>query len=89
MNNRNKDILENKDTTFEKKICCYTGFRPKKDLIHKCITKNFKFTETINKNCEYLICKNINNISNKIKKANKYNIKILSLDKFLEMLNTT
>jgi DNA ligase (NAD+) len=68
---------------------CFTGRGklPRKKYEEFCnLNEKLEFTKSITKDVDILITDNINKSSNKIKKANKYDIKIISYDKFHEFI---
>lgn len=73
---------------FKNKVIIFSGFR-NDELVQKLEKLGAKIVNTISKSVTYLIIKNkelLNNPTEKIIKAQKYNIKILSYDELLEML---
>jgi len=76
------EIQEEKKTTG--KLCCMTGKGPKgrKELIADIESKGYSFSETINKELEYLICEDVNGSSSKLVKARKLGIKLISYEEF-------
>ena len=73
---------------FKNKIIIFSGFR-NDELVQKLEKLGAKIVNTISKSVTYLIIKNkelLNNPTEKIMKAQKYNIKIISYDELLEML---
>ena len=64
----------------------FTGFR--NDELKNYIEQNGgKVLSSISSNCNYLVQKNENSSSSKTKKAKELGIKVLSLEKFKELLN--
>ena len=81
----NKKLLENKNI----KSVVFSGTRDKK-LQNKLEKMNIKISDNITKNTDYLIIDNkldLNNPTNKIKKAIKFNIKIKTKDEFIVIIN--
>lgn len=70
------------------KPVCMTGSDPwkkgRKALIVDIETKGFIFSESINKELEYLICEDINGSSSKLDKARKLGIKLISYEEFFK-----
>ncbi len=68
------------------KLVCMTGKGPKgrKELITDIEAKGFTFSESINKELEYLICEDINGSSSKLEKARKLGIKLISYGEFFK-----
>jgi NAD-dependent DNA ligase len=75
--NKNKNNNKNNN-----KIIVFSGFRDKK-LEQKLINDNWQIDDNITKNTDLLIIKNNNIKSNKIVKARKLNINIMTLNNFL------
>jgi len=68
------------------KLVCMTGKGPKgrKELITDIEAKGFIFSESINKELEYLICEDVNGSSSKLEKARKLGIKLISYEEFFK-----
>jgi len=68
------------------KLVCMTGKGPKgrKELIIDIESKGFMFSESINKELEYLICEDVNGSSSKLDKAKKLGIKLISYEEFFK-----
>ena len=68
------------------KLVSMTGRGPKgrKELIADIEAKGYSFSETINKELEYLICEDVNGSSNKLEKAKKLGIKLISYEEFFK-----
>ena len=64
----------------------FTGFRDEKlkILLDK---KGIDISDDINVNTIYVVSKDLNKSSNKIEKAKKKNIKIVSYNNFIELMN--
>jgi NAD-dependent DNA ligase len=83
---------QNKSTKlglFTNKIIVFSGFR-NSNLEQKIKDQGGNVSTTISKKIDYLIIKNkdlLDNPTDKILKAKEYNIKILTLDKLLDLLN--
>ena len=77
------EIQEEKKTTGNKLVCMTgKGHKGRKELIQDIESKGFVFSETINKDVEYLICEDINGTSSKLVKARKLGIKLISYEEF-------
>jgi NAD-dependent DNA ligase len=77
--------IETQDKFFTNKILVFSGFRDK-DLQEQLEKQGAKIITTITKNVDYLVIKNkdiLNNPTDKILKANKYNINIITKDQLL------
>ena len=68
------------------KLVCMTGKGPKgrKELIVDIEAKGYSFSETINKDLEYLICEDVNGSSSKLDKAKKLGITLISYEEFFK-----
>jgi DNA ligase (NAD+) len=68
------------------KLVCMTGKGPKgrKELITDIEAKGYSFSETINKDLEYLICEDVNGSSSKLEKAKKLGITLISYEEFFK-----
>lgn len=68
------------------KLVCMTGKGPKgrKELIIDIEAKGFMFSESINKELEYLICEDVGGNSSKLDKARKLGIKLISYEEFFK-----
>ena len=68
------------------KLVCMTGKGPKgrKELIVDIEAKGYSFSETINKDLEYLICEDVNGSSSKLEKAKKLGIALISYEEFFK-----
>lgn len=77
------EIQEEKKKTTGK-LCCMTGkgHKGRKELIQDIESKGYSFSETINKDLEYLICGDVNGSSSKLTKARKLGIKLISYEEF-------
>ncbi len=82
-NNKNLNLENN--PLYNKKIV-FSGFRDKQ-LSELLLTYNVKIEENINKDTNYLIVKDIEDISSKIDKAKKLSIPIVDKNKFLYIYN--
>ena len=71
---------------FTDKIVVVTGFRDK-DLQDKIISQGGKIGSTVNKNTNYLIIKEESLTNDKVTKALKLNIKIITKDKLIKLLS--
>jgi DNA ligase (NAD+) len=60
------------------------GFKGRKELIVDIEAKGYSFSETINKDLEYLICEDVNGSSNKLEKAKKLGIALISYEEFFK-----
>ena len=68
------------------KLVCMTGKGQKgrKELIADIEAKGFSFSETINKDLEFLICEDVNGSSSKLEKAKKLVITLISYEEFFK-----
>ena len=80
-----KNTKKKKGNKLEGKTIVFSGFRDK-ELEEKIIIEGGKVTTTITSNTDILIVKDINDNSSKIKKAKELGIKIISKDKFYNLL---
>ena len=60
------------------------GFKGRKELITDIEAKGYSFSETINKDLEYLICEDVNGSSSKLEKAKKLGITLVSYEEFFK-----
>lgn len=60
------------------------GFKGRKELIVDIEAKGYSFSETINKDLEYLICEDVNGSSSKLEKAKKLGITLISYEEFFK-----
>lgn len=63
----------------------FSGFRDK-ELKEKILSKGIKIEENLNKNINYLIVKDKSDVTSKVEKAIQYNIPILSIEEFINMI---
>lgn len=70
---------------YKNKTIVFTGFRDK-DIENDLEIVNSKITTTVSKNTDYLIAANIDDGSNKIKKAKELGVKVLSKEEFYNTL---
>jgi NAD-dependent DNA ligase len=81
------NLKENiKNTISTTILVSISGWRPNKDVINIFNYNNIQIIENINKNVNFLIVKNTNTNTTKIKFAKKNNIKIVQYDDFLNTL---
>lgn len=78
----NSSEVDNITTTIIKSVVL-TGTR-NADLLNKLQSENYKIVESVNKNVKFVIAKDPNENTKKIKDALKYNIPILSVDEYLQ-----
>lgn len=77
------EIQEEKKTTGNKLVCMTgKGHKGRKELIQDIESKGYSFSETINKDLEYLICEDVSGSSSKLVKARKLGVKLISYKEF-------
>lgn len=64
----------------------FTGFRDE-ELKQKIEANGGKVLSSVSKNCDYVVCKDIEESSSKIKKALEFNIPLITKEEFISMLN--
>lgn len=79
------EVEEIKKQTSNKLVCMTgKGNKGRKELIQDIKAKGYSFSETINKELEYLICEDVNGSSSKLEKAKKLGIKLISYEEFFK-----
>jgi NAD-dependent DNA ligase len=85
-NKNKKSLLYPNINNFTDKKIVMTGFRDK-ELAQELENFGVKISETVSKNTDLVIAKNINDNSEKIKKAQNLNIQIISKDDFIKLIS--
>jgi len=80
-------IKDNVNITNENKTVCFTGKmeNPRKYYQELAKNKGYKPLDDVSTKLDLLVCNDILSNSGKVKKAKKFNIKIISLDEFLKL----
>ena len=82
---RKQNNISNNDTTTNNLKIVFTGFRDK-ELEQFCISKGHEIMNSITKNINYLVVKDLDSQSSKIIKAKQYNIPIVLPEELLKKI---
>lgn len=82
--------IESKSTIVSKSVSfCFTGFRLHGTEKNLFIEKGWVEKSGVSRDLDYLVAKDINGNSSKIKKARDYDVNIISIDDFRQMMRGT